>query len=260
MGNNDNDTEITGEEIIIHGDIVGEDLEITAAHELPALEIIELAEAPALLKALLLEETDSISTIKRAIFGAYEYNDIDQKATRLGTHFYPETATITIDMGDALIDTYLYDKGMLFIPGVWFSLIHRIGHEICHALQYEAAPELLAYETLPQEFEDEATEYGNDLMAQWAQAHYRVPELSEMGWMGKQLVMMLNAAYTKAPDLTDDLDYIRAGASIHLDAAMAKETDMELRTRTESDVDRGTIGIKIDGKRFLTANEFFGMI
>lgn len=227
------------------------------AHE---INIEELEQAPAMLKALVVDEAKDISTIKSIIFGAY----MENMEGKVGM-YYPATNALIIDMGNALKDMNLFNKGMMYIPSTWYILIFAIGHEICHALQFEAEPKLIEYETLPQEYDDEANEYGNEVMMQYAQAHGRVPEPEEMGWIGEQIIVMINDLYHKAPDITDEVTYMRAGAAANLDELMAtynvnNADDMELKEHTINDVDKGVIGIKIDGKRFLNAYEFLGFI
>lgn len=221
------------------------------------IEIIELEEAPSLLKSIAIDEAKGISTIEHIMFGAYMNEP--RKDT---SAYYPETHTITIDMGSALNSMALYNKGMMFIPNVWYTLIYNLGHEIGHALQFEASPELIQYKSLPQELEDQANEYGKEMMTRWAQANPKIPDLKDMGWVGKQLVVMLNAIYSQAPDAVEEVDYIKIGAAAKLEDVLAihDADDEALRERTTQDVDKGEIGIKVDGKRFLTAYEFMGFI
>lgn len=233
----------------------GEEIEYMGLEEdEPEVEIIEMEEAPEDLKNLVLFEADDITTIEKVIFAAFV-----QDMSTIGC-YYPKDRTILLDMCNALQDTYFYDKGMMFIPGVWYNLIFTIGHEVCHAIQLEAMPELINYDKLPQEYEDMADEYGLELVHAWAETHNRVPELDAMGWLGKQLVMLLNNAYTRNPNITDELDCLRAGAVADLDAVLVRETDEELKKRTIKDAEDGKIGIKMNNKRFLTAYEFSGML
>lgn len=222
------------------------------------IEITELERMPPALKELLIDELSQTTTVDFVVIGAF----IQDFGNKVGA-YYPETRTIVIDMGNALNSMAFYNKGMMFIPNVWYTLIHTIGHEICHAMQYETIPELLNYKVLPQEYEDQANAYGEELVGRWAQAHNRIPDINTMGWLGEQLVVLINNMYSKTPDIVDDLEYMSAGAVAHLDAALAHDPDYadeDLRARTIKDVDDGVIGLKVNGKRFLGAYDFIGLV
>lgn len=249
---NETEDAIEVEELLTAEEIEQKIRELTV----PPPRITELEEAPPALKELVLEMSKNITTIKGIVFGA---NIVEMKGA-VG-RYYTEAKCIVIDMGSALLRTNLYNKGMMFIPNVWFELIHAIAHEVEHATQLEMEPDIEKYEILSQEYEDFANNCGNEAMIYWAENN-QVPELKDMGWLGKQLVMLLNAAYTKAPDIGDDVEYVRAGAAAKVEDVFAviDVDDPELRQRTMDDIDKGAIGLKVNDKRFLTASEFLGMI
>jgi len=218
------------------------------------IQIIELAEAPASLKELVTREASDISTIKAVVFGAY----MEHMDGTMGT-YCPELKTIYIDLGNALNEQSLYNRGMMFIPSIVCSLVWAIGHEVQHALQLEAEPRLIEFETLPQSYEDGAMEYGEEVLLKWAHTH-KIPLLDELGWLGKQLIVMINTMYTKHPEVTDEVDLLALGAAAPVDAVLAnwKFTDKGKEVIIK-DIDEGRMGIKVAGVRYLTAHEFLGL-
>jgi len=217
-------------------------------------QIIELVPAPPALKELALELMKNAPMVNAVIFGAY----MDHMDGTIGS-YCPELRSVYIDMGNALNDNALYNAGMMFIPNVWYTIIWALGHEVEHACQLELEPALIKYNKLPQEYEDAAMEAGAALIQDWAEKH-TVPGLQNMGWLSKQLVMLLNAMYTKHPEITDEATHVPLGAAARLDAVLAIHEFTERgKEILIEDIDAGKIGIKIGNDRFLTAYEFFGL-
>lgn len=217
-------------------------------------QIIAMEEVPAALLKVAQREVEDVSTVDAIVFGAF----LEVTAGCLGTYM-PETRTVYIDMGNALHEKALYNTGMMFIPNVWYAILWALGHEIEHARQLEAEPKLIEFSRLPQEYEDAAMQAGEDLILEWSEEH-NVPPLNELGWIGKQLIVMLNAMYTTHPDIADETDYLAAGAAAPLKAVLAshKFTENGLRILLE-EMDKGKMGVKVGGERFLTAYEFLGL-
>ena len=216
------------------------------------LTIIEAEPAPPLLKKLAIEMAEGIA--ERVVFGAY----IKGMENYIGT-YAPESKTLYIDMGNMLLKSYYYDKGMLFIPSMWFSAIYSIAHEAEHALQLEAEPTLIEFDELPQEYEDMAKKTGHEEVIKWSRQP--IPPLEEMGWIGKQLVVMLNEAYPATVGMTDEPKYMAAGAVAELHTAIAHHPHYDAGDGEEmrNEIDAGKMGVKIADKYFLTANEFLNM-
>ena len=218
------------------------------------VRIVELVETPKELLNVAQNEVTDVSTVTAVVFGAF----LDITAGHIGTYIQ-EAKTAFIDLGNAMHDNALYNAGMMFIPGIWCSVLWAIGHEIEHARQVEAEPSLIRFNKLPQEYEDAAMQAGEDLVLEWTEVH-KVPPVTEMGWLGKQLVVMLNALYTKNPNITDEVDYLSTGAAAPLEAVFATHEFTEKgKQYLVEDIDAGKIGVCINGKRFLTANEFLGL-
>jgi len=217
-------------------------------------QIIEMVEVPAALIEVAKREVEDVSTVDAIVFGTY----LEVTSGCLGT-YTPESKTVFIDIGNALHEKALYNSGMMFIPNVWYAIMWALGHEIEHARQLEAEPTLIEFDKLPQEYEDGAMQAGEDLILEWSEDH-NVPPLNELGWLGKQLIVMLNAMYTTHPDIADEADYLNAGAAAPLEAVLAKHEFTERGKRfLIEDIDAGKIGIKVNNARFLTANEFLGL-
>ncbi len=216
------------------------------------LTIIEAEPAPPLLKELAIEMVEGIA--KKVVFGAY----IKGMENCIGT-YAPESKTLYIDMGNMLLKSYYYDKGMMFIPSMWFSAIYSIAHEAEHALQLEAEPTLIEFDELPQEYEDIAKKTGHEEVIKWS--HKPIPPLEEMGWIGKQLVVMLNAAYPATAYMSDEPKYMAVGAVAELHTAIAHHSDYNAddTKAVQDEIDAGKMGVKIADKYFLTANELLNM-
>jgi len=217
-------------------------------------QIATSVETPVALIELATELMELTLCAETIVFGAH----MEVTGGCIGT-YCPEAKTVYIDMGNALNEQALYNNGMMFIPNVWCALIWALGHEVEHACQLELEPELIEYAMLPQEYEDIATEAGATLVLDWSKDH-KMPGLHELGWLGKQLIVMLNAMYTKYPDIADEATNAVLGAAAPLEAVLAKHefTDRGKEVLIE-DIDAGKIGVKVGTDRFLTAYEFLGL-
>lgn len=217
-------------------------------------QIIELVPAPPALKKLALELMENAPMVNTVVFGAY----MDHMDSTIGT-YAPELRAVYVDMGNSLNNNALYNHGMMFISNVWYTTIWALGHEVEHACQLELEPGLIKYDKLPQEYEDAAMKAGEELILDWAKNN-TVPGLHDMGWLSKQLIMMLNAMYTKYPEIADEATHVPLGAAANLDMVFALHefTERGKEVLTE-DIDAGKIGLKIGNDRFLTAYEFLGL-
>jgi hypothetical protein len=217
-------------------------------------QIALLVEAPKKLMELASELMELTPCVETVVFGAY----MDHMEGTIGT-FCPEVKTVYIDLGNALNESALYNRGMMFIPNVWYTLIWALGHEVEHACQLEAEPELVEFDRLPQEYEDMAMQAGADLVLDWS-SNNTVPGLHDLGWLGKQLVVMLNAMYTQHPEVADEATHVPLGAAAELDAVFANwEFTQNGKEVLIQEIDAGNMGVKIGNDRFLTAYEFFGL-
>lgn len=217
-------------------------------------QIGTLVEIPKELTKLAAELMDLTPLVETIIFGAY----MDHMNGCIGT-YCPEMKTVYIDMGNALNENALYNSGMMFIPNVWYALIWALAHEVEHACQLELDPKLIEYNKLPQEYEDMATQSGSDLVLDWSEKN-TVPKLQDLGWLGKQLIVMLNAMYSQHPEVADEATHITLGAAASLEAVFANhEFTNKGKEVLIQDIDAGKIGLKIGNDRFLTAYEFLGL-
>jgi len=216
--------------------------------------IVELEEAPQFLKELVISEASNITTIEQVIFGTF----ILESKGAVGMYYY-DNNTIGIDMGNALYQMALYNKGMMFIPNVLCTIVWALGHEIQHALQVEVEPELKKFDVLPQEYEDAATQYGEELVLKWTE-YNKLPDIEDLGWLTLQLKLMLNKLYYKHPDIVDELDFIKHNAAANiLSVAASINMDADTRDSFIRDIKNKDIGVTIGKECFLTANELMGI-
>ena len=221
------------------------------------IQVIESEQAPAALVQLVRLETEDVPTIESVVFGAY-FGHMKQGNT-VATYL-PDQKTIYIDLGNALLSVEYYNQGMMFIPNVWYTVIFGLYHEIEHASQLEAEPRLIEYNTLPQEYEDGANESARQGVEQWARENPISPPLAKLGWLGTQLIIMLNAVYTKNPDVSDEPDLHQFGAAASVDDIFTRWqfTDQGRRGLIDA-IEAESFGLKVNGKHYLTASGFFGL-
>ena len=161
-------------------------------------------------------------------------------------------------MGACITDKAWMKKGIMFIPCVWFNLLMTLFHELTHAAQLEAEPELAELSALPQEYEDEATEIAERRLLEWVKEH-TMPKLAEMGWVGEQLKILLNILYIRMPEaVIEEIDL--QGTDIAARAVDAARASKEYSTKEETalllkQISEGMIGAIVGDRKYLTAYE-----
>ena len=215
--------------------------------------IVEMDEAPPLLKDIIINQAEGI--VDTVVIGAH----MEMTEGFIGT-YTPEDNTMYIDIGNIVTQFTHYNQGMMYLANVWYSMIWAVGHELTHAEQFIIEPELLKFDNLPQEYEDQANKAGDKLVI-LAAHHLPVPSIYEMGWAGKNIELMLNTRYPHMIELTDEPIYISHGAAAELDTALAHFQDYDALDRQEmiNDIDLGKMGVKINDRYFLTAIEYLNL-
>jgi len=219
----------------------------------PDVLIVDNKGAPPELVQLAKEAASKCSKVNTVVFDAF----MEQLNGDIGA-FDHGSGTIIIDMGACIKKKTWITKGVMLIPNVWFNLVFAFFHEMAHAFQLEEDESLGALETLPQEYEDEANHIAEDSLLGWVDDH-PIPLLSEMNWVGDQLKELLNKLYSQVPEVVIeelDLNGTNAAANaLHVILATGDIEDKEGRAKLLQSIDDGVIGVKINGKRYLTAYE-----
>lgn len=144
----------------------------------------------------------------------------------------------------------------MYTANVWFNLVYTFFHELVHVEQLEQEPDLVALNSLPQIYEDEACSIGMESTCRWG-LYSDMPTLNEMGWVGGKLKSLLNIMYGQMPEVVNeeiDLQGTNLVARAEEAAANSKgygtkeETAMLLKS-----IDEGHPGGKMNNIRYLTA-------
>ena len=148
------------------------------------------------------------------------------------------------------------EKGIMYIPNVWFNLVFTLFHEVAHAFQLEEDPELAKLDVLPKDHEDDANTIAEDSLLEWAKEGI-IPQLNEMGWVGDQVKALLNKLYAQTPQAVLDEMAVEGTTAVAnaLHAALMSdqyENKEDMKQLLEA-IDEGFVGVKVDGKRYLTA-------
>ena len=217
------------------------------------IQILDTKGAPPELVRIARRAALECKKVKSVIFDAF----IEDLNGNLGA-YNPDSQTVVVDMGSCIKTRTWMEKGILLIPNVWFNLLYAFFHEMAHAFQLEEDPELLEFDELPQEYEDEAHVIAKDSLLEWAK-NGTIPRLNELGWVGDQLKSLFNQMYVQTPDIVIEELAIEgtAAAANALHVALTKGTaeDPVERNTTLQSIDDGLIGLKVNGKRYLTAYE-----
>lgn len=217
------------------------------------VQIVDDAGAPPALISIAHKAASECSKVKKVIFSAF----VEELDGDLGA-YSPEQETIIIDMGACVAKKAWMDRGILYVPNVWFNLVFTFFHEMAHAFQLEEDPALVEVGALPQQYEDEANQIAEDSLLAWAKDN-TIPKLNEMGWVGDQIKSVLNKLYVQLPDAVNnemEVEGTEAVANaLHAILTAGNIEDGEDRKKVLKAIDDGDIGVKVAGKRYLTAYE-----
>ena len=145
----------------------------------------------------------------------------------------------------------------MFIPNVWFNLMFAVHHELVHACQILDDPTLIGVDGVPKDEEDQANQMALDAVWSWFDQGGKIPPLREMGWVGEQIAKTLSGIYGTNPEsVIEEMDMVQTGAVANVEAMIVAQdhfNDIEL---LYSNIDKGEIGIRANGQRYLAADEF----
>jgi len=172
--------------------------------------------------------------------------------------YIPHSKEVYIDLGNIMNSADLYRLGMMYIPAIYFTALWTLFHEITHARQVEADPELAELVTDPEDYEQAAQVATKAMMLQWVQEN-SLPDVKEWGWIGERILQSINSMYAQGEThLLDELDAMNAGAVASIETIMATY-EFEYPDMLEASIEEGEFGIKINAVNFLTATDFFGL-
>lgn len=221
------------------------------------MEIIDNKGAPPELVRIINKAAEDCKCVTRIVFDAF----ITNLEGAMGA-FSPDDGTIYIDLGRCIVERVWMKKGFMFIPNAWLNMLMTAFHEIAHAAQLDVDPELAKFESLPQKYEDEATEVAGIMLINWAETH-PIPKLNELGWVGNQLKMMLNQMYSTMPEVVnEELEF--EGTEVAAYAAERAQTSREYNQADDTalllkQIDEGMVGVRVGDRKYLTAYEAVGM-
>lgn len=206
---------------------------------------------------------EPLNTIKIFRFVAWD----DQTESQTGV-FIPSTKTVIIDLGNILNNYDFHRMGMLYTAGVWYTALWTIFHEIIHGRQVEADPgfiELIEKTTSSTDMQSLAKDYERavmitikDLMQDYV-INNPLPPLDEWGWLGEKVIGAVNDLYAKGDTrLIDEIDALKQGAVAGIPSILVAYKFSDPRILYE-EIDKGHLGLKLNGNHYLTAPDFFGL-
>jgi len=220
------------------------------------LEIIVTQEPPKALIEIAEQELKDITTVEALLF---EANFLKDKGTGA---FFPEDKIIVIDPAECMSNFMFMRKGMMYIPSVWFNMLWALYHEAAHARQFMVDPNIDKTYPLPVFYEHAADLEARAKIGIWADGN-PMPKLDDMGWVGKELKKMINLAYTQpeGDNLMAELDVYNTNGIGFVDMITAYHETIDTNQYTSlcEAVDKGDVGMIVDGKRCLDAKGFFSI-
>jgi len=195
-----------------------------------------------------------------------------------------DSKEVIIDLGNILNNADLYKLGMHFIPAVFYTTLWTLFHEVEHAKMMEKNTTLREFSIIPEEelesMDDEfkmelaklkeACEIEAQLATKEAvyywETHNDIPPINEWGWLGEELIEQINNEFAQGRLwLVDELDALKQGAVANAEHILAvfnthKDPDINLTANDFNfEIQRGGIGLKIEGVNYITALEFFAL-
>ncbi len=221
------------------------------------MKIIVHEEAPPELIRIIDEAYTDITSINTVEIGI-DFEPLREKKA-LGA-FDPVAGTVFIDMQNCLQDNRWIQKGCLFIPNVWLNLMYAAHHELIHAVQIIDDPSIIDLPTTPEAKEVEARQMAVDAMFSWFEAGGKIPPLNEMGWIGQAIASTLNGLFSRMPEaVAEELDLMKTGAVARVEIVISAHDHFNDSDILYTNIDKGEMGIKLNGKRYLTASELLAV-
>ncbi len=223
--------------------------------------IIDNIGAPPLIIMLFDKALRESSLLKEVILDA-GIKEIEE-ANMIGC-FDPQEKRIVIDLGMCIkVRSWMEKAGTLLITNVILNLLFASLHELSHVQQLEEEPELIEFDTLPQEYEDEANEMAFQTLQDVIEG-MTIPSLDELGYIGQRLKRLYNNLYATMPNVVlQELSVIGTNlGGLAEDVARKSKTceTLEDISRLLKTVDDGEIGGKINGVQYLTIADILALI
>jgi hypothetical protein len=178
--------------------------------------------------------------------------------------FDPDNNRIIIDLESALYNTRWLDMGMLYVPAVFCNVLYTIYHEAAHLWQFDENPKAFqknAPESEKDHLEKQADKEAIQSMIDFFNTMEIRPRIEDMGYLRDSISHMLNMIYSKNPTLVDmEIDTGASDAGVSADVAVAHLPlfeQLERRTLLLDHIDKGDVGLNINGRRYLQMNAFF---
>jgi hypothetical protein len=221
--------------------------------------IDNLGAPPQIIRILSRGIEDSNGLLKTVIFDAMIPDLV--KTNSMGA-FDPGEGIIFIDLGMCITQrSWMNKKGLLLIANVWFNLLFASLHELAHVDQLKEEPELIEFDNLPEEYEDEASAMAAVGMESYLEDHV-IPPLNEMGWVGQELKDLYNKLYVSMPEAVFTELAIQGTNLVALAEDAARKDNESGRYDDEASIvrllesiDEGRVGGRVDENRYLTAIE-----
>ncbi len=224
-------------------------------------DVIGTVAAPPMLLGIIEDAFKDLDNVTFLVI-APKINDIQGRVG--ATQIDPDgNLMVLISLQNCVENTHWVDKGMLYIPNVWYNMLYAVYHEAAHCKQLAEDPELL------NDFEHalEIMEHAADIEAierifEWSKKN-KAPSLREMGWAGSQIQLVLNSIYAQHPAVVDEelatMDtMIVAKAAVTAANADTLETSEEMTSMIDH-IKNGSMGTVLNGQCYLHAGEFFGL-
>ena len=174
--------------------------------------------------------------------------------------FSPKEKSITIDLGNCLVNQNFMKQGLMWISSIWFNLLFAFYHELGHVIQVEGNPKL-ADKPPTKKLDKEADEFAIGCIKDWTKdKNNKMPTLDEMGWIGQQIKKAINLYYPEPlfDIIHSEIKPYGLGAVGGLDVIAAHQVNIEEIYKQLSEDEK--FGIVVDGVKYMKAEEFFGAI
>lgn len=172
--------------------------------------------------------------------------------------FIPGSKKIVMDLGNCLTNQNFMKQGLMWIPSIWFNMLFAFYHELGHVIQMEENPKLAKREEPTKAMEKDADTFAIGCVKDWTKdTNNKMPTLDEMGWIGRQIKKAANLYYpsTLFNAILSEIKPCESGGVGRI-STMAAYQEAIAEAEEELYQDEG-FGIVVDGKKYMTAEEFF---
>lgn len=173
------------------------------------------------------------------------------------------SGTITIDLAECVRQLDWVRKGMFVTYNIWYNILYAIYHEAAHAwqCQQEGWTNYLPEDADIDALEKEADEKATLATIEWFERN-KLPDLKSMGDLGLEIKQLRNAMYAmEDPHIEDEQRALGTDAAgkAEVVAIVHPLFESEAKNRLFDRIDEGAIGCKINGVRYLKADEILAI-